>query len=74
MDSPSGVRTSIEYGEYSDPWRDDMSTTTRRAFLAGAGATAATLGLIGPVPRTSAQGATKVKFTLPWVPEGTGIP
>jgi NitT/TauT family transport system substrate-binding protein len=42
--------------------------TGRRRFLTGAAATAATLA-VGR-RRASAQAATKVKFTLPWIPHG----
>ncbi len=44
---------------------------TRRKFLAAAGATAAGLGSSLARPgKVRAQGTTKVKFTLPWIPHG----
>jgi NitT/TauT family transport system substrate-binding protein len=41
---------------------------TRRSFLAGSAAAAATLAVAHPAVR--AQTPTKVKFTLPWIPHG----
>jgi NitT/TauT family transport system substrate-binding protein len=41
---------------------------TRRSFLTGSAAAAATLAVTHPAAR--AQTPTKVKFTLPWIPHG----
>jgi NitT/TauT family transport system substrate-binding protein len=43
-------------------------TITRRSFLAGTAATTAVVAAGFPAAR--AQSATKVKFTLPWIPHG----
>ncbi len=41
-------------------------TISRRTFLSGTAALVAAPG----VPAARAQGLTKVKFTLPWIPHG----
>src|SRR5689334_9193152 len=46
----------------------DTMTLTRRSFLAG-GAAAAAVTSAGIVA-ARAQGLTKLKFTLPWIPHG----
>ena len=42
--------------------------TTRRSFLAGTAATAATV--TAGIQAARAQSQTKLKFTLPWIPHG----
>ena len=43
-------------------------TMTRRSFLAGTAATAATV--TAGIPAARAQSQTKLKVTLPWIPHG----
>jgi ABC-type nitrate/sulfonate/bicarbonate transport system substrate-binding protein len=45
-------------------------TISRRSFLAATAAIAASAPLASLIPAARAQSATKVKFTLPWIPHG----